>query len=359
MQPSLFERLTRYPVRPWMDPRENRLSSSLAAVLEHAPELARALMSRWIADVDGCELAVSVQHRISGGSIDVELRFGDPGVPELLVWIEAKHGAGLSGEDQIDKYRAELAKERAGRRVLLILAPVDFDAKRLDIVRVHEAAPDDDRTRLASWQELYAMAVAWRSLRTTGTVDVWLVGEFLRFLKEEGLEERPISQDDVVALDRMLEAMDTLAGVMRRAEVMVSQRWAKRLGPMNPTYTPTEEFRYPVVRRGEEPAVAWGDADLQWACGLAESSEDAASSLWAGLQSNVSGPLGQELNEAWICALEADGFKLGAHRKARWLGRSLPLAELAALQSSDDQARRLADFIVDSFQVATATTPGG
>src|SRR4051794_37542520 len=98
-----------------MDPRENRLSSSFAAVLEHAPSFARELIAEWVGGVGTGDLTVEVQRRVACGWVDVELRFGDASAPDLIVWIEAKHGSGLSGDDQVEKYRAELLKER-GRR---------------------------------------------------------------------------------------------------------------------------------------------------------------------------------------------------------------------------------------------------
>ena len=243
---------------------------------------------------------------------------------------------------------------RADHRALLILAPIEFDAKELDIVRVHEASAEDDRTRLASWQELYAMMVAWRSGTASGSVAVWLVNEFLHFLREQGLEERPISRQDVEALNGLNAAVEALAGVTRQAEALISRSWAKRLGPKNPTYT-DEVFRYPIMRRGDESGEAWADAELQWTLHPASGGEE--TSIWAGLQSGAAGPLGYEGNDAWIRSLEGKGFRSTAHRKTQWLGRSLPLVELAALLSTGDQAKRLTEFVVDAFEAVTAITP--
>lgn len=139
-----------------MDPRENRLSASFATLLEHAPALANDLVANWFGTSQNRDLAVAVQHSIPSGWIDVELRFGDPLRPELLLWIEAKYGSGLSGAHQLAKYRLDLNDERAKRRVLLLVAPVEFDVGTLDVVRVHEAPSGDDRTHLVSWQEVYA-----------------------------------------------------------------------------------------------------------------------------------------------------------------------------------------------------------
>lgn len=338
-----------------MDPRENRLSSSFATVLEHAPEFARALVSEWFGPPQSTDLTVEVQRRIAAGWIDVELRFGDATVSELVIWIEAKHGAGLSGEDQIEKYRAALVKERARRRILVLLAPVEFDANALDVVRVHEASDNDERTRLASWQELYAIANAWQGNAPTTSTATWLVDEFLRFLKEEGLDERPITMEDVVALNGANEAMDALAGVLRRAEAVVSQRWGPRQAPPNPRFWPDEYCRYRAARRGERVARRWGDANLQWACESAASADE-ETSVWAGLWSSVSGPLGRETNAAWISGLEARGFEYYPDRKDRWLGRSRPLRDLVPHGSSEQQAVDLATFVLESFEAAT--TPG-
>ncbi len=130
---------------------ENRLSASFAAVLEHAPNLGRALASEWTHLLVTGDLTVDVQHWCPSGWIDVELRFGDPTRPDVSIWIGAKYGAGLSGEDQIEKYQRDLIREPAAARLLLLAMPAEFDAKGLDVdrpARVNTSAP---KTLVTVW----------------------------------------------------------------------------------------------------------------------------------------------------------------------------------------------------------------
>lgn len=337
-----------------MDPRENRLSSSFAAVLEHARDFGRALFSEWVTDVRDSKLTVAVQQRIAAGTIDVELRFGDANNPELLVWIEAKHGSGLSGNDQLDKYRADLRRMRAGRKVLLSLTPVAFNPKNVDVVRINDDV-DDDRTYLASWQEIFAIATRWRDAASAETIEAWLIDEFLRFLKEEGLDERPISRADVVVFDHFADAANAVGSVIRQAEE-ISRGWAKRLSPAKPIYSVDEYFGYPVASRGSKQSEAWGDANLQWACESVRSS-GGRTAFWAGMRSSVARPLGDERNELWLRSLEAKAFMFYSERRSCWIGRSLELAEVADLGSTGVQVERLADFVLDAFRTLTQTEP--
>lgn len=59
---------------------------------------------------------------LSGGFLDLELCFGPPTAPDLLIWIEVKHGAGLHGE-QLEIYANDIENELAGEKHLILLAP--------------------------------------------------------------------------------------------------------------------------------------------------------------------------------------------------------------------------------------------
>ena len=94
--PTLFARLRRYRPRPGRALAEDRLTESLAATLEGAPDAARYLIREWFegAERPSGPLRVRTQHWASPRErIDLELIFGPPGRPSLRVWLEAKVGA--------------------------------------------------------------------------------------------------------------------------------------------------------------------------------------------------------------------------------------------------------------------------
>jgi hypothetical protein len=144
---------------------------------------------------------------------------------------------------------------------------------------------------------------------------------------------------------------------MRRADALVSQSWAARLAPGKPRYEPEEPLRYPVRIPSDRSTAFWGDAQLEWNCRLAGAAEKPESYFWAGVYSTSSGPLGQERNEAWIRDLEDRGLEFGQAGRSRWLGRPLEIREVAALGSTVQQTRHLAEFVLSTFATLTSSTP--
>lgn len=113
------------PAEPTLDPGENRLTESFAAVLERVPGLAAAFVSSFdIAPADAAwPLRVTTQRPTVGGKfVDLELEFGEPSAPELRVWVEVKHGADLHA-NQLENYLADLRAELHRETRLLVLAP--------------------------------------------------------------------------------------------------------------------------------------------------------------------------------------------------------------------------------------------
>lgn len=176
--PSLFRQIARYPSNPAMDPGENRLTASFASVLERVSSLAATLVADWIGEQPSEPVWVRTQRATVGGRfVDLELCFGSPVAPELRVWVEVKHGAEL-GELQLENYAQDLALETQVRSQLVLLAPRD-------------AMPAVSAGAIAvEWQQLARRLLEARKAFASGSADAWLVDEFVRYLKEEGLSDQ-------------------------------------------------------------------------------------------------------------------------------------------------------------------------
>jgi hypothetical protein len=139
---SLFRRAARFQRSVAVDPRENRLTEAFAAVLERDPLLTTELVKRWTsADVPEGSVSVRTQRlTASGAFIDLELAFGSLAAPNLRVWVEVKHGAGLH-ENQLETYLDDLKVEHHAESRLVFLAP----RGATDAVRCRSGRMADDR----------------------------------------------------------------------------------------------------------------------------------------------------------------------------------------------------------------------
>jgi hypothetical protein len=354
MTESMFTRLTRYGQRTANDPRENRLTAAFAEMLRRNEDLARALASGWIADVGNGPVDVRIQQAGSSGIIDIALRFGDPGYPDVLLWVEVKHGAGPSGVTQFAKYRDELrASASARRRELLVLAPASFNAAAYDLVKV---GTEDGRGTVlwTSWQDTYATLSNWE---TDDPVGRWLIDEFLLYMEEEGLAERAITTNDVEALRRLVEIAEADAAierVQRRAGDLIATAWG------SPTKRPRYELDSWVIHAcapaGEAAPPAWSESDFRW--GWESPGEPGeAPTFWAGASCGPEGPLNDSTHEPWISGMEAEGFLPWHDRHEHWLGRTLNLERLAAMSTAAEQADALSEFVLETFRSLHRTPP--
>jgi hypothetical protein len=352
---SLFARLTRYPSGGGRDQRENRLTAAFAAVLDKNPDIARALVVDWFGSAPDSEVSVAVQETVVSGIIDAAIRFGDPGNPDLLVWIEAKHGARESGPTQFARYADELrtvAKARETR--LIVIAPSSFRAPD-SLARVRSAAMHDGKTPLETWQDVF---VAIERIAVADPAGAYLRDEFVRYMKEEGLAERAISTRDLDVLRQtyaLVEANDAVAAVQERADERIRERWGPRLN-RSFAYDYDAYNRHTCAPAGAQPPSAWADAELRWICESPD--EDAAPSFYAGVWHGPTGPLSDPANQGWIASLQAEGFRVEHERKEHWLGRDLPLAAIVnASNRPEEQGECLADFVLETFRSLHARLP--
>ena len=144
---------------------------------------------------------------------DLELAFG-PAVPELLVWMEIKHHAGLP-EYQLPRYRNDIDNVPADRRVLALVAPRDL-------------MPSTNE-RAVTWQEIA------RFLRQSWTTDVldetgtFLVREFLAYLEEEGLTDADaLTAAHAFSLAARPATDRTIATLLQLADRHIRKEWGSR-----------------------------------------------------------------------------------------------------------------------------------
>src|SRR4051812_32395077 len=220
-----FARVAQYVHHPWKDPRENRLSAILAALLERVPGLAERLIDRWLGMRLGGPLRVGFQEPVGVGTMDLTLQTGPEGRPDLLVWLEVKHGSKKSGDDQITKYNNALRRRAGAAKRLLVLASAEVQPEMYDAVWHDDPRAHEDDPLLVTWQEVSRVVQEMLGQDRSG-VEQWLLTEFNTYLGGEGLADHRLDQDLVAALAATNALNSALAGVMQHADRLISEAWS-------------------------------------------------------------------------------------------------------------------------------------
>jgi len=236
---SLLGRIARHPQRVGRNSAEDRLTEILSAVLDHpqCDGLAVKLVTGWLADgaagggAQAVELGrieelltqgmwhcstrtqfiidVDQQHRRP----DLELRFSSDALPEVLVWVEVKHGS----EPHTMQLRAYLDAIGEANAFVVLLAP------RLDYLRFESAEIPPDVLQ-ATWQTTAGII---RSMSGETVVGQFLIDELLAYLREERLIDlERITPEHLVALSYHAEALEALEQAWQIADEYVHAHWA-------------------------------------------------------------------------------------------------------------------------------------
>jgi hypothetical protein len=383
---SLFRRLSRYPRSPSVDPRENRLTETTAAVLERVDDAARHL----VADVLGLAVedaerqaaapemgpapnlgALRAAHaacvELTGARATVSTQVGTPdgrfvdmavslrgadnliGVPDVLVWFEVKYGADLHG-DQADAYVQAITSFPAEHRVVLLLKPRGQELKG-------DLPPE---VPVVAWQTMARTMREMLDLSDLPPVQAWLLGEYVTYLDEEGLmDPHGLTAEHVAALAGLDDAMDALAGVCEHAHAAVSASWAKpddwktpRGASEEPEYGP--EFwasfaAQPRTSKWHEGWFDWGvgvPSDWQYADDPGRGSIAFFSGVAFCARAN---PYNDPKNEGWVAALLANEFVYCWFDGAYRLVRALYPDELLTETSAEAQGHQLGRWAVETF----------
>jgi hypothetical protein len=351
--PSLFRRVGKYAPSHVVDPRENRLTECLAAVLERVDGLGAWLVAGWLEEAprDG-ELHVRTQRStISGKFVDLDLRFS--GEKPLLVWVEIKHGAELHG-DQLESYAADIVVETTHESRLVLLAPRQ------------SMPPAPDGVVSVEWQEVGRQLRAFSGRDGIEEKDRWLIGELHDYLKEEGLSDQDaFSPATVFALSAFPAAERTLARLNEIADGYVRAGWGappkgflKRSGSQQPNYGVGWWISFPLPGN-EDDKSPWGKAWLEWGVRPDTAREDGRDGLafFAGATfPTKSNPMFSAKTQPWLAELSDRGFE----RVQDWywrLWRYRYPEELMAAPTLENQARVLADWVLESFSTLAGSPP--
>lgn len=268
---SLFSTVARYIPTSGRYPREDMLTQAFAATLERAPGIAAFLAKRWVDHEEGTkasslapkeldEVVPQLRLRPSGERIDLALSFDSfERVPGWLLWVEIKHQAHLSGDQQLSTYAEQLAKEPATEKRLVFLPPAGY------VFNEKEAKPAG--LIETSWQQVGELIKDWSDHNVT----TWLVDEFLHHLGEEGLfVSDPVTTQSLEHLRAAesasagLDALIDLAG--REIDEWVGQNGELVATGDGDTWPRGARPRWPEFWRhyGRHEVAGGGGAWLEW-----------------------------------------------------------------------------------------------
>lgn len=355
---SFLQRVTRYTAGA-TNQRENRLTEVTAAVIDEVDGLATAFASvllcacaagprpspaaALLAGLTSPVVRVSTQLSVSGGYVDLALSItsGDHAdARSLLVWIENKHGAELSG-NQLDVYRVQISSIGATESALIVLAP-------------RGSEPAQNAVPSTTWQRVAEGLRAWSKAESLPPAHRWLLDEYFDYLREEQLMDPDgLNAAHAVALSSIGEAFDALTAVENAAAPLIaSSLGQKPRRERNPDFY--YAFEQPVWDEGE-----WGAVFPEW--GLQQTSKMLYSeqsprgewAFYAGLSfNNSSKVLASAALTEWRGVLAGLGFQW-LHFGSRYrLVRLLYPEQLLGATTTAEQGVALSEFVLEAFRVA-------
>lgn len=224
-------RVTRYVASGDREPREDRLTEITAAVLERVPGLARELALGWLAPRSGADhelpteqtdglhqalrelppshlVSTTTQRVVPDRRVDLELRFRDPETNSqvAVVWVEVKHGTDPHS-GQVPAYLRHCPQPGA---VVLLSTRSRLPADPM------ECPPEvPQRSWQATAQRAHRFA---RRAALDDPVATWLLHEWLRYLKEEGLvDPESLGPEHMTALTHYAEAEGAIVSLCAAA----------------------------------------------------------------------------------------------------------------------------------------------
>lgn len=345
--PSLFTRLTRYRPLYKHGQRENQHTEALAAVLEACPDLCWTLVRKWL-PADAPPLAATPLFRVqtqapAGGRdrVDLQIAAGPLGVPDVLVWVEIKVDAGLSGSDQLHNYQSALEAKRVERCRLVHLT------RSADVLA---APPRPERTLSFTWQQVAETVGAASSPGSAR----WLERQLVQFLEEGGLAvTRPLSTADVLVAEGQQESTQLWGALLEAAR----QRINRKLGVSGEVLhgRPVDHWPslyYVCLPRAERSEL--GPAYREWTI---RPWDEWGRRLWFGAGVTVEGQHREVLEAEGH--FEASGFKVvetagGWIRIFRWRSAG----DIAAFPSLEDQIEALSKWAAEAMNDAAAALAG-
>jgi len=355
--------LTRYQVGACSDPKENRLTAALVALLTESRDVRIGLAKSWSPPDAAApqEVRVSMQRPVGAnvGWIDFELDVWRA-AGRSVFWVEAKLGSDLSGEDQLTKYAEQMqALYPQTERCLLLLVPGQRWHTFSEIPPLgRRKSSEECGPFLVSWQNVYGTIdeTALDEEHAPGHIE-WLRQEVLGYMKDQGLKASALTSEHVDALETIAEAQASVRSVLDDAEFAIEQgAWAC----VNRRDKGDNYWEYKLAPRGPADPMFRGSAvEFSWGVEPPD--------VFAGVyfsRSTAFGPIRPVEDEQWQLKLEletTDSDKSAwdvdneSDRNTIWVGRTRPLKMLIATsQSIEDQAHSIYDFVTSTFTALNA-----
>jgi hypothetical protein len=357
VQRSLIgEVLARHPDREGRWPGENLLTDATAAVLRRAEPLACWLVAQ-LADVETpVDVEIDTEKRSdpnSPSNLDkVDLELAANGV---LIWIEVKDWA-REGHDQVARYLASLARRDAATKKLFYLSRLG-------------TKPPQAAAKSLRWQTLgRQLEDGIARVRNELSPDsLWLVHDYLTYLKERGLASsdplRTDLRDLTTRIDQARGALALLCEMVSEeleADWPLRDDWGRlRTSDGGPISCWPE--RWWGVHRAT-PKSSYPNCDFDWVLwgvrGQPAPARVATGLIWRGGFPN---PLEDEGWVARMLALDPDDpfgkFESPDRYDNRRLYRSVTLERLAQKSSLNDQAELLSELVSRTFALLKQHPP--
>lgn len=350
--------LGRYYGGAVIDPRENRLTAAVTALLSDSQPLANCVAHGLMRDgtQPPAKTVVTMQRPVGGnvGWVDLELDVRRP--ERTVIWIEAKLGSGLSGETQLDKYRVQLTKfdHAHAEKVVLLLVPAQARGLFANVPPLRERTePKDLGPYLVTWQDLYGMLQTRISQPQPPHV-TWLLEEVLGYMKSDKLALSALEHQHFEAFNNIEAARAAVATVFDATRDFIKDDGWILVPAYNVSKGDYWEFGYQPWKRGSK-ASRWTQARLAWGF--------APPDFFAGVcfQRDRGGPVEPRRDGRWCANLLAHGSipagasgwdEDGSYRNLLWVTCSQNISALARGASPNDQARGLANFVCEAFSEA-------
>jgi len=342
---SLLRRVTRYARGGNVDPRENRLTEILAAVVDEVDGLAAMLVGEWVgAEVEGSPAQVTTQLPTPRGFfVDLELRFGSFADPDWVIWVENKHGTDL-GPGQAEKYVDELHARAPGRDRVVVIAP------RAAMPEVPQGVP------AISWEEVAHSLDRFRRAPGRSDVERWLLDEFMDYLEEEGLApEEPLDAAAAFALAARAASERRILRVIEFADGYLADNWAPRTDGRKRALSILPFWaHYPIDPGSESPPSAWEATWFEFTLkddGMKEDESRDAFVFAAGatLETAANRRLSSPEYASWLAERRAAGFELRRDQYYWRLFRFLYPEELLAQSTLEEQGLALGRWVTTTF----------
>lgn len=276
--------------------------------------------------------------------MDLELATGPITRPQVLLWVEVKVDAPLSGYDQLQRYEQALIERPGDVRKLVLL---DQNAEDLP----HRAQPRYLELVRATWQTVAEVALSTREAGANG----WRASaELLSFLEEGDLAmTSPVTTLDVLLVEQrrlsdqrwkilLASAAEHLAQRLQESDVVFE---AVRAEPRNwaPRFAlPSYWLTFP--RPGE---MDWQTAWCEWT--MRPLTDHSSFYFGAGITAHMHGELVTQEAEAHFRASDLSVKELDRLlRIFRWQ----PVSALLTAASLEDQAAEVAGWASEAVLAA-------